>query len=73
LIQIKAIFKAATTNGIHGKDYLLATESYKISDMNLMLNQQEPEEKSVIIYKNDLAKKDLNMNFKPVKECLFNF
>lgn len=69
----KAIFKAATTKGIHGKDYLLATESYKISDMSLMLNQQEPKEKGAIVYKNDLAKKDLNMNFKPVKECLFNF
>ena len=69
----KAIFKAATTKGIHGKDYLLATETYKISDMNLMLNQQEPKEKSAIIYKNDLAKKDLNLNFKPVKDCLNNF
>jgi len=69
----KAIFKAGTTTGLHGKDYLLASESYKISDINLMLNQQEPEEKSVIVYKNDLAKKDLNMEFKPVKYCLNNF
>lgn len=69
----KAIFKAATTKGIHGKDYLIATESYKISDMNLMLNQQEPIEKGIVVYKNDLAKKDLNLNFKPVKECLNNF
>jgi nucleoside-diphosphate-sugar epimerase len=69
----KAIFKAATTKGIHGKDYLLATESYQISDMSLMLNQQEPKENGIVVYKNDLAKKDLNMNFKPVKECLFNF
>lgn len=69
----KAIFKAATRTGIHGKDYLLSTESYKISDMNLMLNQQEPKEKGTIVYKNDLAKKDLNMDFKPVKECLNNF
>ena len=69
----KAIFKAATRTGIHGKDYLLSTESYKISDMNLMLNQQEPKEKGQIVYKNDLAKKELNMDFKPVKECLNNF
>lgn len=69
----KAIFKAATTTGIHGKDYLLGTESYKISDMNLMLNQKEPKEKGILVYKNDLAKKDLKMNFKPVKECLNNF
>lgn len=69
----KAIFKAATTKGIHGKDYLLVTESYKISDMNLLLNQHEPNEKGIVVYKNDLAKKDLNLNFKPVKDCLNNF
>lgn len=68
-----AIFKAATTKGIHGKDYLLASETYKISDMNLMLNQKEPLEKGALVYKNDLAKKDLNMDFKPVKECLFKY
>lgn len=69
----EAIFKAGTTSGLHGKDYLLATESYKISDINLMLNQHEAEEKGTIVYKNELAKKDLNMNFKPVKDCLNNF
>lgn len=69
----KAIFKAATTIGIHGKDYLLSTESYKVSDMNLMLNQKEPKEKGIIVYKNDLAKNDLKLDFKPVKECLYNF
>lgn len=69
----KAIFKAGITAGLNGKDYLLATESYKISDINLMLNQQQPEENATIVYKNDLAKKDLNMDFKPVKECLNHF
>jgi hypothetical protein len=69
----KAIFKAATTTGLHGKDYLLASESYKISDINLMLNQKDPLEESVVVYKNDLAKNDLNMDFKPIKECLTNF
>lgn len=69
----EAIFKAGTISGLHGKDYLLATESYKISDINLMLNQHEAEEEGTIVYKNELAKKDLNMNFKPVKECLNNF
>ncbi|WNM18670.1 NAD-dependent epimerase/dehydratase family protein [Flavobacterium capsici] len=69
----KAIYKAATTKGLHGKDYLLATETYKISDMNLMLNQQEPKEIGQIIYKNDLAKKELGMQFRPIKETLFNY
>ena len=69
----KAIYKAATISGLHGKDYILATETYCISDMNLMLNQQQPMKEGEIIYKNDLAKKELGMTFKPVKECLFNF
>jgi hypothetical protein len=69
----KAIFKAGTTAGLHGKDYLLASETFKVSDITLMLNNQEPLEKAIVVYKNDLAKKDLNMDFKPVKECLNKF
>jgi nucleoside-diphosphate-sugar epimerase len=69
----KATFKAATTKGIHGKDYLLTSETYKISDMSAMLNHQEPKEKPSVIYKNDLAKKDLGIHFRAVKETLNNF
>jgi dihydroflavonol-4-reductase len=68
-----ATFKAATINGLHGKDYLLSSETYKVSDMCAMLNHQEPKEKAVIIYKNDLAKKELGMQFRPVKETLNNY
>ncbi len=38
----EAIFQAATTKGLHGKNYLIANESYKISDMSLMLNNEPP-------------------------------
>ncbi|MEP3836330.1 MAG: NAD-dependent epimerase/dehydratase family protein [Algibacter sp.] len=65
-----AIYKLATTHGLHGKDYLLSSETYKISDMQAMLNQCEPKEEPSIVYKNDLAKTDLNMEFKPVKLTL---
>ena len=68
-----ATFKAATTKGLHGKDYLLTSETYKISDMSAMLNHQEPKEKASIIYKNDLSKKDLKIQFRPVKETLNNY
>ena len=68
-----AIFKVATTNGLHGKDYLLTSETYKVSDINAMLNRQEPKEKASIVYKNDLAKKDLGIQFRPVKETLNNY
>jgi len=68
-----AIYKVSTTNGLHGKDYLLSSETYKINDMSLMLNGNQPKEKGVIRYKNDLAKRDLGIDFRPVFETLKNF
>ena len=68
-----AIFKAATTSGLHAKDYLLSSESYKVSDINLMLNLQEPKETGQIIYKNNKAIKDLVIDFKAVKQTLNNY
>ena len=68
-----ATFKAATTFGLHGKDYLLTSETYKVSDISAMLNHQETKEKASVIYKNDLAKNDLGISFRPVKETLNNY
>ena len=55
------------------KNYLLSSETYKVSDVHLMLNHQEPKEQSTAIYKNDLAKRDLGISFRPVKETLNNY
>ncbi len=68
-----ATFKTATTKVLHGKNYLLTSETYKVSDIHLMLNNQEPKEKASTIYKNDVAKNDLGIEFRPVKETLNNF
>ena len=68
-----AVFKLATTNGLHGKDYLLTSETYKVSDMHAMLNGQEPEEQARTVYKNDLAATDLEIQFRPVQETLNNY
>lgn len=65
-----ATYKAATIKGFHGKDYLLTSETYRISDIHEMLNHREPKAKAQIIYKNDLAKNDLGVQFRPVKETL---
>lgn len=65
-----ATIKAATIKGFHGKDYLLTSETYRISDIHEMLNHREPKAKAQIIYKNDLAKNDLGVQFRPVKETL---
>ncbi len=69
----EAIYKAAITNDIHGKNYLLSSESYRVSDISLMLNNQAPAGKPEMIYSNELAKKDLGMDFKPANVPLNNY
>ena len=69
----EGVYKAATTTGIHGRNYLLSSESYQVSDINLMLNNKEPEGKPKIVYSNTLAKKELGMNFKPAQIPLKQF
>ena len=69
----KAIYNAATTKNLHGKDYLLASETYRVSDIHEMLNKRQPKTTGKMVYKNDLAKKDLGIQFRPVKETLNNF
>lgn len=69
----QAIYKATITEGLHGKDYLLSSETYKTSDIHEMLNRREPNNRAQIIYKNDLAKTDLGIQFNPVKETLNTF
>lgn len=51
----------------------MSSETYKVSDMSDILNNQEPKENAQIVYKNDLAKKDLGMKFRPVKTTLNNY
>lgn len=69
----EAIYKAATTKNIHGKNYLLSSESYRVSDVSLMLNNQSPVGHPKIVYSNDLAKKDLNLDFKPASVSLNSY
>lgn len=69
----EAVYKVAITKGLHGKNYLLSSETYKVSDMSLMLNQQESKNKASTVYKNALAKADLGINFRSAKETLNNY
>jgi nucleoside-diphosphate-sugar epimerase len=66
----EAIFKAATTKHLHGKNYLLSGESYRVSDVSLMLNHKAPAGKPRIVYSNVLAMKDLGMEFKALEGTL---
>ena len=38
----EGIFRAATTDGLHGRNYLLTGGSHKLSDITRMLNGQQP-------------------------------
>ncbi|HET7118207.1 MAG TPA: NAD-dependent epimerase/dehydratase family protein [Hanamia sp.] len=66
----EAIYQAATTKGIHGKNYLIANESYRVSDISLMLNNKPPLNEPAIDYDSSLAKKDLGIAFIAAKETL---
>jgi len=66
----EAVFQSATTKGIHGKNYLIANESYKVSDISLMLNNKNPLNDAAIVYDSSLAKKDLGIAFIAAKETL---
>lgn len=69
----EAVFQAATTKGLHGRNYLLSSESYKVSDVTLMLNEQEPKNKGRIFYNCDLAKDELGIKFIPAQSSLNQF
>lgn len=66
----EGVYKAATISGLHGKNYLLSAETYSVSDVSLMLNGNPPENKSKIIYKNQLAERELGLTFQPVLKTL---
>ena len=68
-----AIYNAGTKNGLHGKNYLLSSESWKISDITAMLNNDAPKGNARVIYQNEAAKRDLGLEFSPAKVPLQAF
>ncbi len=69
----KAIYKSSTKTGLHGKNYILSSESWRVSDISSMLNNEEPKGKASVIYQNDSAKQDLNLEFNPAVMPLHSF
>lgn len=49
------------------KSNLPIIESFKSSDIALMLNHKKPKGTSKIVYKNDLTSKELAISFNPIK------
>ncbi|MBK8711712.1 MAG: NAD-dependent epimerase/dehydratase family protein [Niastella sp.] len=68
----EAVFQAATIWGIHGRNYLIANESYSVSDISRMLNNEEPIQNAEILYNSALAKKELGIAFIAAKETLLH-
>ena len=66
----ESVFQAAVKTNLHGKNYLLANESYKVSDISLMLNNQPPASNAAHTYSNALVKKDLGIDFISAKDTL---
>ena len=65
-----AVYKAANISGLHGKNYLLSSQSYPVSDVNLMLNNKSPKKHGKVIYQNHLAKRELGVPFQSVQKTL---
>ena len=59
------IFRAATTTGLHGRNYLLTGGSFAVSDITRMLNGQESVNAARTVYSNAAATQDLGMQFQP--------
>lgn len=66
----EGVYKAATISGLHGKNYLLSSETYPVSDVSLMLNGLKPKYPAKIIYQNRMAERELGLPFLSVKETL---
>ncbi len=69
----ESVFQAATTSGLHGKDYLLSTETFPVSDIHSMLNGEEAKGDAKIVYLNTRAIKELGVSFKPAKVSLSEY
>lgn len=68
-----AVFMAATTAGLHGRNYLLASESYRVSDIHELLNGRAATNIPTVVYDSALAQKELDMRFRPMREALVNY
>lgn len=65
-----AVFTAATTTGLHGRNYLLASESYRVSDIHAILNGKAPANEPRVVYDSALAATDLGLRPRAARESL---
>ncbi|REL38761.1 SDR family NAD(P)-dependent oxidoreductase [Rhodohalobacter sp. SW132] len=60
----EGIFRAATKGGLHGRQYYLSNESWKVSDISRMLNSAPVQEKCRFVYSGKRAEQELGITYK---------
>lgn len=69
----EGIYKAASMNGLHGKQYYLSNESWKVSDITRMLNKEQVLGKPMFVYSGKKAEEDLAITYKPASESFKDY
>jgi len=64
----EGVYKAATISRLHGKQYYLSNESWKVSDISRMLNNEQVYEKPKFVYSSKNAERDLGITFRTAAE-----
>ena len=67
------VYSAGTRKGLHARNYLLSSESWRVSDVTKMLNNDKPGAGAKVVYKNDAAMQDLGISFSPAQVPLAEF
>jgi dihydroflavonol-4-reductase len=69
----EGIYRAATINGLHGKQYYLSNESWKVSDISRMLNSEPVQEKPRFVYSGKNAERELGITYKPASTSFHDY
>jgi len=69
----EAVYQAATKKGLHGRNYLLASESYRVSDVHAILNGKDPANSPRVVYDGALAQQELGVRFRPARDTLASY
>ena len=69
----EGIYKTATIDGLHGKQYYLSNESWRVSDISRMLNNEPVQEEPRFVYSGKNAERDLGIMYKPASESFHDY
>ena len=67
------IYTICHQKGLHGKNYILSSESWRISDISAMLNGEKPSGNAHIFYESHAVQRDLGITFHPASVPLHAF